>query len=213
MLPTTWLLKVRLLGVRLTAGAGVVPVPLKATECGLPVKVHCGYYAGTGSMPLDRVRQNAGDLCPLLAAWPDTTFVLMHIGYPYQDEYIALAKHYPNVYVDLCWAWILNPVATARFVREFLTAAPASKLFTFGGDYSHVEPIVGHAHIARLGLAQALTELVEADWATRQEALDLVEPLMRGNALRVFKRQRETTDAHQPQVASPVRFDQHSPLR
>ena len=37
MVPTTWLLKVRLLGVRLTAGAGVVPVPLKATACGLPL--------------------------------------------------------------------------------------------------------------------------------------------------------------------------------
>src|SRR5438874_2523489 len=32
---TCWLLKLRLLGVRLTAGADVVPVPLKATVCGL----------------------------------------------------------------------------------------------------------------------------------------------------------------------------------
>jgi hypothetical protein len=34
---TTWLLKVKLLGVRLTAGAGVVPVPLRGTDCGLPL--------------------------------------------------------------------------------------------------------------------------------------------------------------------------------
>ena len=155
-----------------------------ATRRRLPVKLHCGYYAGHGRMPLERVRQNAGDLCPLLADFPDTTFVLMHIGYPYQDEYVALAKHYPNAHVDLCWAWIINPAATARFVAEFLVAAPASKLFTFGGDYANVEPVVGHAQIARQGLAQALEQLVETGWLSPEEALDLVEPLMRGNARR-----------------------------
>jgi predicted TIM-barrel fold metal-dependent hydrolase len=104
-------------------------------------------------MPLERVRQNAADLCPLLVDFPETAFVLMHIGYPYQDEYIALAKHYANVHFDLCWAWIINPLAAARFVREYLVAAPASKFLTFGGDYANVETIVGHAKVARLGLA------------------------------------------------------------
>lgn len=158
----------------------------KAREYGLPVKLHTGYYAGHGRMPLERVRQNAGDLCPLLAEFPDTRFVLMHIGYPYQDEYIALAKHYPNVTIDLCWAWIINPAAGVRFVREFLLAAPANKLLTFGGDYVSVEPIVGHAQIARQGLAQALSELAEAHWIAREEALELIDPLMHGNARALF---------------------------
>lgn len=158
-----------------------------ATRHRLPVKLHCGYYAGYGRMPLGRVRQNASDLCPLLADFPETTFALMHIGYPYQDEYIALAKHYPNAHVDLCWAWIINPAATARFVAEFLVAAPASKLFAFGGDYAHVEPIVGHAQIARQGLGQALEQLVQTGWLAQEEALGLIEPLMRGNARRVFR--------------------------
>ncbi len=158
-----------------------------ATRHRLPVKLHCGYYAGNDAMPLARVSQNAADLCPILAAYPDTTFVLMHIGYPYQDEYIALAKQFRNVHIDLCWAWIINPMATVRFVREFLVAAPASKLFTFGGDYGNVEPIVGHADIARQGLAQALSDLVESGWMPLDEAIELIAPLMHGNAERVFK--------------------------
>jgi uncharacterized protein len=157
-----------------------------AGRAGLPVKLHCGYYAGNDRMPLDRVRRNAADLCPLLVDNPDVTFVLMHIGYPYQDEYIALAKQYRNVVVDLCWAWIINPVACVRFVKEFLLAAPANKLLTFGGDYATVENVVGHAAIARQGLAQALSELVEDAWLTEAHALDLVEPLMRGNARALF---------------------------
>jgi predicted TIM-barrel fold metal-dependent hydrolase len=160
----------------------------RAGAAGLPVKLHCGYYAGSGRMPLARVRQNAGDLCPLLADFPEVRFVLMHIGYPYQDEYIALAKHYPNVWIDLCWAWIINPAATARFVQEFLLAAPASKLLTFGGDYATIEPVVGHAAIARRGLALALDGLVADGWLDAEAALALVEPLMHGNAEALFTR-------------------------
>ena len=35
VVPTFWLPKLRLLGLRLTAGAGVTPVPLSVTDCGL----------------------------------------------------------------------------------------------------------------------------------------------------------------------------------
>jgi hypothetical protein len=158
----------------------------KATEYGLPVKLHTGYYAGHGGMPLARLRQNAGDLCPLLKDFPDTKFVLMHIGYPYQDEFIALAKHYPNAYIDLCWAWIINPLAGVRFVKEFLMAAPANKLFTFGGDYVSVETVYGHSRVARQGLTQALSELVAEGWIALEEIPPLVERIMRGNAHEVF---------------------------
>ena len=169
----------------------------KATAYGLPVKLHTGYYAGTGRMPLDRVSQNLKDLCPILQDFPTTKFVLMHITYPYQDELIALAKQYANVYVDLCWAWIVNPAVTTRFVKEFLMAVPANKIFTFGGDYTAVENVVGHAAIARHGLTQALSELVDEGWLTENEALALVEPLMRGNAWNVFHLAEKTAFARQ----------------
>jgi hypothetical protein len=157
-----------------------------AAENDLPVKLHCGYYAGSDRMPLDRVRRNAGDLTPLLRAFPGATFVLMHIGYPYQDEYIALAKHYRNVAIDMCWAWIINPTACVRFMKEYLLGAPSNKLLTFGGDYTTVESVVGHAAIARQGLAQALSELVEEDWLREGDATELLESLMRGNARELF---------------------------
>ena len=158
----------------------------RAQERGLPVKLHCGYYAGTGSMPLARVRHNAADVCTLLRDFPEARFVLMHVGYPYQDEYIALAKHYPNAHVDLCWAWIVNPAATVRFVREFLCAAPASKLLCFGGDYTTVENVVGHAAVARHGLTLALRSLVADGWMGEAAAVELVPRLMGDNARELF---------------------------
>lgn len=159
----------------------------KATEYQLPVKLHTGYYAGNNGMPLERVHWNASDLCLLLRDFPHTPFVIMHITYPYQEEAIALAKHYTNAYVDLCWAWIINPLACVRFVKEFLTAAPASKLFSFGGDYVTVETVVGHSEVARRGLYQALRELIEERWLSLEEALEVVDLLMYANARRVFR--------------------------
>jgi len=158
----------------------------KAAEYNLPVKLHTGYFAGYGGMPLHRVRRNAGDICALLQAHLNARFDLFHIDYPYQDEIIALAKHYPNAWVDMCWVWIINPAASVRFVKEFLTAAPANKLFTFGGDVMPVELVPGHAAVARQGLAQAVSELIEEGWLAAAEAEALIERLMRGNAHAFF---------------------------
>ncbi len=159
----------------------------KATEHHLPVKLHTGYYAGDNRMPLSRLRLNAGSACDLCRMSPETTFVFMHICYPYYEELIAVAKQYTNAYVDMCWSWIINPVAAKDFLKKFLVTVPANKIFTFGGDYRPVEPVLGHALIARQGIALALSELVEEGWLGLDDALDLVDPIMHGNARRVFQ--------------------------
>jgi hypothetical protein len=159
----------------------------RAAQHGLPVKLHTGYCAGQDNMPLDRVSANPADVSALLRRAPDTTFVLMHIGYPYQEPMLALAKHYHNAVIDMCWSWIINPAAAGRFLRDFLVTAPANKILTFGGDYIPVEPVVGHAAIARRGLTQALQALVNDGWLSLAEAVELVEPVMRGNARRIFR--------------------------
>jgi len=158
----------------------------KAAEKGLPVKLHTGYFAGHNGMPLEWLRKNAGDLCPTIKKHANAKFVLMHIDYPHQDEAIALAKHYDNVWIDMCWAWIINPAASVRFLKEFIMAAPASKVLAFGGDYRPVEPVVGHAAIARQGIAQAVAELVEEKWLPEKDVPELVDRIMRGNANEIF---------------------------
>jgi len=159
----------------------------KATEHGLPVKLHTGYYAGQNSMPLSRVQKNATAACELCRQSPQTIFVFMHICYPYYEELISVAKHYTNAYVDMCWSWIINPVAAKDFLKKYLVTAPANKIFTFGGDYFPVEPLLGHALIARQGIALSLCELVEEGWLSLQDALVLVDPIMHENARRVFR--------------------------
>ncbi len=159
----------------------------RATREGLPVKLHTGYYAGQNYMPLGRVGLNPAACCELCRRSPETTFVFMHICYPYYEDLLSVAKHYTNAYIDMCWAWIINPVAAKDFLKKYLVTAPANKIFTFGGDYRPVEPVLGHALVARHGIALALSELVEEGYLTLDNALELIDPIMNGNARRVFR--------------------------
>jgi hypothetical protein len=164
----------------------------RATENDLPVKIHTGYYAGDNYMPMGRLLGNADAASTLCRTAPDTRFVFMHINYPFYEDLIAVAKHYTNCYVDMCWAWILSPVAANRFLKQYLVTAPANKVLTFGGDYIPVEPVVGHAALARRGITAALAGLVDEGWLDRKGALALVDPIMRGNARTLFNLERKT---------------------
>jgi len=159
----------------------------RATEMGLPVKLHTGYYVGHGRMPLGRVRENPAAICELCRQSPETRFVLFHICYPYYEEMLSIAKHYPNAYMDMCWSWIINPLAAKDFLKKYLVTAPANKICTFGGDYIPVELVPGHAAIARQGITQALSELVDEGWMTLKEALNLTDVLMHQNARTLYR--------------------------
>jgi uncharacterized protein len=152
----------------------------------LPFKLHLGHLAGTGRPELRWVPHHVADVIPLVQAHPHTTFVLMHAAWPQQEQLLPVAKHLPNVVADLCWAWSLAPRSTTDFVTRFLTTVPAGKLLCFGGDSMIVETVVGHAALARRGLATALDGLVRDGWLSTPDALELVPRLMRGNAQRIF---------------------------
>jgi hypothetical protein len=150
-----------------------------AIEHNLPFKIHTGYYAGHSTMPVERIRP--GQLCALLARYPQARFVLMHIAYPYNDELVALAKHYPNVYVDMCWAWSINPFVARDFVRRMIHAVPANKLFAFGGDTFWPNAAVAYATQARQWLTRALQAEVDEQLLRAPEAIALATRLMRTN--------------------------------
>jgi len=155
-----------------------------AIEHNLPFKLHTGHHAGTGQMSIDWVR--AGNLCPLLARYPDARFVLMRTAYPYSDELGSIAKHYPNVWVDLCWAWSIDPYSSAEFVRRFLHAVPINKLFGFGGDTFWPTSAVAYSIQARRGLRRALeAEIAEGD-LNEQDAITIARRLMRDNQYGCF---------------------------
>jgi hypothetical protein len=163
-----------------------------ATKANLPVKLHTGYYAGQNGMPLSRLINNPGSATSLCRTAPDARFVFMHICYPYYEEILSVAKHYTNAYIDMCWSWIINPIAAKDFLKKYLVTAPANKILTFGGDYIPVEPVLGHAVVARRGIALALSELVEEGWLSLDRAAELTDMIMHENARKIFNLTEKT---------------------
>ncbi len=157
----------------------------------LPFKIHTGYLAGTATatttgdwLPLHRLR--AANLTPLLSKYPQTRFVLMHIAYPYDSELLAIAKHFPNAYVDLCWAWSIDPVASMDFVRRFLRTVPANKLFGFGDDSRTPTMAYGYTTQMRRWLTHTLETEIADGFLTVAQAKEVATRLLRSNQQECF---------------------------
>lgn len=164
----------------------------EANKHDLPVKLHLGYLGRVNKMPLERVANNPAQAAELCRKSPQTKWIFMHIAYPYWQDLVAVAKQYTNAHIDMCWAWICDPVESVQFLKSYLVAAPSNKVFTFGGDYVPVECVLGHSRMARQGIVQALSELVDQGWLGRDDAFGLVDPILRGNARRVFNLEEKT---------------------
>jgi len=83
-------------------------------------------------------------------------FDVFHASWPYSEFIGAVGKEFPNVYLDLCWAWAMNPIQMERILDEWLAAVPCNKIFTFGADTFSPIPQIGYTIQARNGIAAVL---------------------------------------------------------
>jgi predicted TIM-barrel fold metal-dependent hydrolase len=156
---------------------------LKCGEHGIRMKFHTGLQEGNGNVITN---SRAALMANLFTSYPQTGFDIYHISYPYQDELVTIAKNFPNVTVNFCWMWIINPAAARRALSEMLDAVPANKIHGFGGDFSFVEGSYGHAKIARREISRVLAEKVGEHRFSEDYAICIGHMLLRDNALDNF---------------------------
>jgi uncharacterized protein len=156
----------------------------KCNETGLPLKFHSGLFEGNGNL----ISHGRAELLSnLFVKYPNVRFDIFHISYPYQEELAAIAKMFPNVTVDFCWMWAINPAAGRRALADMLETVPANKIHGFGGDYSFVEGSYGHKIIAVREITRVLCEKVEEGRFSEEHALKVGRMLLRDNPLENFK--------------------------
>jgi predicted TIM-barrel fold metal-dependent hydrolase len=135
---------------------------------------------------IDPDRLRPGHLAPLLTRYADARFVLMHTAYPYSGELLAVAKQFPNVYLDMCWAWSIDPHSATDFVRRVIHTLPINKLFVFGGDCFWPVATVAYAAQAREGLTRALQAEIDSGFLTEADAIHIASRVMRENQMDCF---------------------------
>ena len=158
-----------------------------ANKNNLPIKFHTGLQAMNNFMNLENVMFNPIDCANLCRLSPDTRFIFFHISYPYYEPMIALAKHYSNAIIDMCWSWTINPIASIDFLKKYIMTSPINKLMVFGGDDLYVENLIGHAKMARKGISIALSELIQNKWITEKDAIDIAERIMWKNIEDIYE--------------------------
>ncbi len=151
----------------------------RAAGFNLPVQLHCGYLAGNfRPVPYG----DPSPLISLLQQYRNVRFVLFHAGWPYSEVLGAIGKNFPNVWLDLCWAWCLSPSVTARILSDWLSYVPSNKIFAFGGDMGSPFCSLMYALQAREGLCRVFErKIADGDLATGM-ARNICRRIMHENA-------------------------------
>ncbi len=150
----------------------------RAADDGLPVQIHTGYLAGNwGSL----AGTKALHLLPLFDKYRSVRFDLFHASWPWASELGAIAKNYPNVWADLCWAWAMNPAESERALSEWLDGVPMNKIFGYGADTRLPWCNVGYSLQAKEGIARVLEQKIQAGYFSPSTAREAAERIMLAN--------------------------------
>lgn len=150
----------------------------------LTIQFHTGLLEGNGNTLSN---SDPSLLTDLFLKYPDVDFDLFHISYPYQGVACALAKMFPNVFVDMCWAHIISPSACVAALHDFLDAIPYNKISGFGGDYLFADGVYGHLLLSRQNISRVLAQKVEQGVFGEDKALDIARALYYDNPKRIFQ--------------------------
>ncbi|TRO59463.1 amidohydrolase [Candidatus Bathyarchaeota archaeon] len=155
----------------------------EAERRGLPIQIHTGLHEGN-----ENILSNSDPmhLVNLFMEYHKAKFDIFHGSWPYCGTLGALAKNYPNVYVDMSWMHIISPSRARSALSDWLDEVPASKILGFGGDYLMVEGAYGHSVIARDNISRVLAEKVDDGVYMFEEAKKYASWMLRENPKRLF---------------------------
>ncbi len=155
----------------------------RANAESIPVQIHTGYLAGNwGSLAGTR----SLNLIPVFEKYRQVRFDIFHASWPWTSELGAIAKNYPNVYPDLCWAWTMNPTESERALAEWLDGIPFNKIFGYGSDTGFPWCNVGYSIQARLGIARVLEQKIQAGYFSQSTAEEVASAFMLGNGEKFY---------------------------
>lgn len=126
----------------------------RAAEWDWPVAAHCGVWNDFRTV-------DPKNMIDVVMRYPDVRFELYHLGMPFVRDCIFVAKSFANVYLNLCWCYVISEEITRASINEILDTVPVNKVFGFGGDYIwEVENVYGHLEMAREAIAEALSDRI-----------------------------------------------------
>lgn len=140
------------------------PVYVACVEMGVPFCLQVGH---TGPLRTSEWGRPIPYLDHVALDFPELTIVGGHIGYPWTDEMIALARKYPNVYIDT------SAYKPSRFPPQFVDylRKDGRKKVLFGSNFPMIMPSQCLTELDELGLDDEARERFL--WRNAAEVFDL----------------------------------------
>jgi predicted TIM-barrel fold metal-dependent hydrolase len=136
------------------------PLYAECVELGVPFCTQVGH---TGPLRSSETGRPIPYLDDVALDFPELVIVAGHIGYPWTEEMIALARKYPNVYIDT------SAYSAKRYPPELLRylASDGRRKVLFGTNHPMVLPKKALEGLDALGLDDEARELFLAGNARR----------------------------------------------
>ncbi len=156
-----------------------------ARDLDLPVQLHTGLVMG-GTDAISEA--DAVRLTNVLELHRDVRFDLFHGNWPFEGMWLYLAKNYPNVALNFCWAHMVDPRYAEKTLLRAIVTVPHAKLHGFGSDYADVvEYAAAHLEIARDNIAAALAAHVGSGWLGHGEATQVAADMLHNSPNRFYR--------------------------
>jgi uncharacterized protein len=128
------------------------PLYVACVELNIPFCLQVGH---TGPLRTSETGRPIPYLDDVALDFPELTIVAGHIGYPWTDEMIALARKYPNVYIDTsAYTARRYPAQLVDYLR-----ADGRRKVLFGSNWPMIAPQKALEDLDALGLDDEAREL------------------------------------------------------
>ncbi|CAE6458094.1 unnamed protein product [Rhizoctonia solani] len=145
------------------------------------------FHTGLGDNDIDLIKSDASLLQPLIKAYPNVPFVLLHSGYPYARQAGYLATVYSNVYLDFGLAIpLLSGSGQRSLVHQLMELCPTNKLLWSSDAAFHPERFYLGALQSRQALSEVLAEYVDRQEIQFEEALGIAKQLFFENSNKLY---------------------------
>jgi len=148
----------------------------------LVFQIHTGVQGNWGRIP----ESDPLHLIPLLSTFKSVRFDLFHAGYPYSRHIGMLGKHFPNVWLNMAWMYVITMEGSRQSLSEWIDLVPGYRILGFGSDVAFPEFVYGHLVMARSCIADILAEKVERDFLSEEAAVRLIERMLHDNAVELY---------------------------
>ncbi|OQV09505.1 Glutamine synthetase, catalytic domain-containing protein isoform 1 [Cladophialophora immunda] len=150
------------------------------------------FHTGLGDTDIDLVKANPAYMQPLIEAFPQVDFVILHSSYPYTREAGYLAANYSNAWLDIGEAFpMLSRDGEESVLRQALELTPSSKiLWSTDGHFYPETYWLANKHF-REALERLLTSYIAAGDVTVAQAIDIAVDIMFWNSNLLYKLDEE----------------------